>query len=81
MKHCQADLNAPNSKWQSFKLRAALLRIWFMKNIVLWIQIFCIVCIVCMLTGKLTQSTPILGPIIYPLFKPLIDQIQEIIVE
>ena len=75
----QIDLTTPNSKWQSFKLRMALLRIWFMKNIVLWIQIFAIVCVVCMLTGKLTEATPILGPIVYPLFKPLIDQIESII--
>lgn len=76
----QVDLTTPNSKWQSIKLRLALLRIWFMKNIILWIQIFCIVCIICMLTGKITSETPLLGAIIYPLFKPLIDEIQLVII-
>lgn len=72
---------AKSSPWSNFKLRLALFRIWFMKNILVWLQIFGIICIVCMLTGNLTESTPILGKIIYPIFKPLVDEIVYIINE
>lgn len=70
-----------NSFWFSFKLKAQLLRIWFVKNIVLWLQIFLIVCLVFMLTGNITAETPILGIIIYPFFKPLVDEIVNIVAE
>jgi len=61
------------------KLRLTLLRIWFVKNFTLWLQIFIIVCVVLMLTGNITADTPVLGWIIYPIFKPLIDDITEIV--
>lgn len=63
------------TSWSNIKLRAQLFRIWFMKNILVWLQIFLIVCVVLILTGNLTQNTPILGFLIYPIFKPLVDEI------
>lgn len=67
------------TSWSNFKLRAQLLRIWFMKNILVWIQIFLIICVVLILTGNITANTPILGLLVYPLFKPLIDEISEMV--
>lgn len=61
--------------WNNLKLRLSLLRIWFMKNIVLFIRIFCIVCIICMFTGVINESTPLFGKIIYPFFEPLVSEI------
>lgn len=63
------------SLWPGFKLRMQLFRIWFMKNILVWVQVICITCFICILTGNITASTPILGKIIYPFFKPLVDEI------
>lgn len=57
------------------KLRLQLFRIWFMKNILVWLQVFLIVCVICMLTGNITSSTPVLGRFIYPIFEPLITEI------
>lgn len=65
--------------WSSIKLRLTLFRIWFMKNILVFLQILGITCIILMLTGVITQETPILGPPLYLLFGPLIDEIVEII--
>lgn len=70
-------IQTKKSLWPSFKLRAQLFRIWFMKNILVWVQIFCIVCVVCILTGNLTSNTPVLGKVIYPFFSQLIDPIAE----
>lgn len=67
--------------WKSFKLKAQLFRIWFFKNILMFLQIIAIVCVICILTGSITESTPILGKIIYPIFQPLIDEIVSLINE
>lgn len=67
--------------WKSVKLRLSLLRIWFMKNILLFLRIACVVCLVCIFTGVITADTPILGSIIYPIFAPLADEINAIIME
>lgn len=70
-----------NSKWASFKLRLSLFRIWFVKNLLVWVEVFLIICAVCTFTGQITENTPILGSIIYPIFSPIIDQIREIVEE
>lgn len=63
------------------KLRLSLLRIWFMKNIVVIIQVVTITCILFMLTGVINSNTPILGATIYKIFSPLLDEINKIIAE
>ena len=68
-----------SNRWELIKLRLMLLRIWFVKNLVTFIKIGLIVILVLMLTGQVTSETPILGSIIYPLFQPLIDSINEVI--
>lgn len=67
--------------WKSFKLRMSLLRIWFMKNLMLFIRIAIVVCLICIFTGTITAETPILGDIVYPLFAPLADEINNVIAE
>lgn len=67
--------------WKTVQLRMSLLRIWFMKNIMLFIRIACVVCLVCIFTGVITAETPILGSIIYPIFAPLADEINTVIAE
>lgn len=67
--------------WKTLQLRTSLLRIWFMKNIMLFIRIACVVCLVCIFTGVITADTPILGTIIYPIFAPLADEINAVIAE
>lgn len=64
--------------WSTSKLRLTLLRIWFVKNILVFLQAALIVCIVLMLTGNITADTPILGTLIYPLFSELIDEIHQL---
>lgn len=66
---------------KTFKLRMSLIRIWFMKNILLFLKILCVVCLICIFTGGITAETPILGTIIYPIFAPLADEINAIIKE
>lgn len=70
-----------NRFWRIFKLRLSLLRIWFMKNILLFLRIACVVCLVCIFTGTITAETPLLGSIIYPIFAPLADEINAVIAE
>ena len=65
----------------NFKLKFALFKIWFLKNILVFIQMFLIITFVLMLTGNISASTPILGKILYPFFKPLIDEIDNVINE
>ena len=67
--------------WKTLQLRMSLLRIWFMKNILLFIRIACVICLVCIFTGVITAETPILGTIIYPIFAPLADEINAVIAE
>lgn len=69
------------SVWSNFKLRFSLFRIWFMKNILVWLQIALIVCLVCIITGNITSETPILGSIVYPFFEPLIEEITAVVVD
>ena len=50
-----------------------------MKNLLLWVRIILLVLLVCLLAGKITADTPILGKIIYPIFAPLVDEVNAII--
>ena len=61
------------------KLRLMLLRIWFMKNLMTFVKVLIAVVFVLMLFGQINEDTPVLGILIYPLLKPLIDSINEII--
>ena len=65
--------------WNNIRLKLTLFRIWFFKNSMSWVIIFCTVCVICLLAGKITASTPFLGKVIYPIFSPLIDEIVLII--
>lgn len=65
--------------WNNLKLRFSLFRIWFMKNIKVFIQVFCIVCLVCIFTGTIDANTPILGSTIYVLLEPLVSEINSTI--
>lgn len=67
--------------WKNLKLRLSLLRIWFMKNILLFLRVAVVVCLICIFTGVITADTPVLGTIIYPIFAPLADEINAIIAE
>ena len=73
------DRHSPSNRWELFKLRLMLLRIWFVKNLVTFIKIAVIILVVLMLTGQITAETPIFGTILYPLFQPLIDSIRDVI--
>jgi len=63
--------------WNTFKLRATLFRIWFMKNMIVFLQVFLVVCVVLTLSGVIKENTPILGVIIYPIFEGIIDEVNE----
>lgn len=67
--------------WNNFKLRMALLRVWFLKNLMLFVRIACIVCIICIFTGVINEDTPILGKTIYVIFSPLVSEINAVIKE
>lgn len=69
------------TKFRNFKLRMMLFRIWFVKNIFLWLQILGVVLLIATLTGAITESTPVLGTLVYPIFSPLIDTVSEMIRE
>jgi hypothetical protein len=49
------------SKFEAFKLRMALLKIWFVKNLVVFFELIFIVSMILVLTGQLPESTPIVG--------------------
>jgi hypothetical protein len=50
-------------KIKNFKLKASLLRIWFIKNLTVFMQVGVLVSIVLVLTGSVDSNTPILGAI------------------
>lgn len=49
---------------KNFKLRLSLFRIWFVKNIVVFLQIIAITLFILVFTGVLPESTPIFGSLI-----------------
>jgi hypothetical protein len=51
------------TKFEAFKLRMALLRIWFMKNLVVFFELGFFVIVVLIITGQVNETTPILGQI------------------
>ena len=59
--------------WQNFKLKSMLFKIWFLKNLWLFVQIALLTLVVLIFTGVVTPDTPILGKI--PLIKDLINEI------
>jgi len=58
-------------------LKLTLFRIWFVKNIMLFIMAFLLISLILMFTGCIHEDTFILGKLIYPLFSPLIDSINK----
>lgn len=62
--------------WKNFWLRARLFKIWFLKNILLFLQIALMVCLICTFLGCISAETPILGKTVYPMFKPLVDEVR-----
>ena len=48
----------------SFKLRISLLKIWFLKNIVLFLEIVAVVLFILTFTGVLSPNFPIFGQIV-----------------
>lgn len=61
--------------WETFKLRMSLLRIWLVKNSMLFLKITLMAIFVLMLTGNVHEGTPLLGSTIYPIFKSVLDEI------
>ena len=51
------------TKFQAFKLRMALLRIWFMKNLSVFFELAFFIIVILILTGQITETTPVLGEI------------------
>jgi hypothetical protein len=49
------------TKYDAFKLRVSLLRIWFMKNLVVFFELVFFAGLILILTGQIDQNTPILG--------------------
>jgi hypothetical protein len=49
------------TKYEAFKLRVSLLRIWFMKNLVVFFELAFFAGLILILTGQIDQNTPILG--------------------
>jgi hypothetical protein len=49
------------TKYEAFKLRLSLLRIWFMKNLVVFFELMFFVGLILILTGQIDENTPILG--------------------
>jgi len=58
---------------KSFTLKSSLLRIWFMKNISLFLKLGMYVMIVLVLTGQVDANTPILGGIFGDLSRSIRD--------
>lgn len=48
-------------KFEAFKLRLALLRVWFMKNLVVFFELLFFVGLILILTGQIDENTPVLG--------------------
>ena len=65
--------------WRNFKLRLSLFRIWFVKNILVFLQTLLIVVLICMFTGAIRPDTPLIGPALNTIFGGLIEEIREVI--
>jgi hypothetical protein len=61
--------------FKSLALKTALLRIWFMKNLTLFLKLGMYIVIILILTGRIDASTPVLGGI----FGDLSQNIRDII--
>lgn len=71
-------IQSGNSVWTSIHLRLTLFRIWFMKNLLLWVEIAAIIIVICMLTGHITETSPPgLGPLCYKIFGELLENIRQ----
>ena len=68
--------------WANIRLRLSLLRIWFIKNIVLFLEVGLLICFICTFTGAITSETPVLGKIIVAIgFDSVAKEINDIIKE
>lgn len=61
--------------FSNLDLKFSLLRIWFMKNIVLFLKTFLLVSLILIFTGVVKKDTFLIGWIAYPIFGPFIDAI------
>lgn len=81
MKAKKVKAKKKGNGWRNFKIRFSLFRIWFMKNLLVFLNIFLVVLLVLILTGVVNKDTPLLGSTVYVLFAPLADEINRIIAE
>jgi hypothetical protein len=49
------------------RLRVTLLRIWFVKNLIVFLRVFLFVSVILVIMGKITPETPVLGILFGPL--------------
>lgn len=63
------------TRWENVKLKASLFRIWFMKNILVFLQVIGLIILILLLTGVLPTGLPIIGVI----FDELVFEIRNII--
>lgn len=49
------------TKFQAFKLRMSLLRIWALKNIAIFLEVLIFILVILILTGVVSGETPVLG--------------------
>jgi len=49
------------TKFQAFKLRMSLLKIWALKNVSVFLEVAIFIIVILVLTGQVTSDTPILG--------------------
>jgi hypothetical protein len=46
-------------RWETFKLRVALLKIWAVKNATVFLELFAYILIILVMTGQIKENTPI----------------------
>jgi hypothetical protein len=51
------------NKFESFKLRMALLRVWGLKNLGVFLNLFFVIGIILVFTGQINENTPVVGPL------------------
>jgi len=61
MKNLRLKGGTTMNKLTAFKLRMSLLKIWFIKNLIVFIKLSILISVVLILTGQVDQNTPVLG--------------------
>ncbi len=49
------------NKFESFKLRSSLLRVWGLKNLGVFLNLFFVIGIILVFTGQINETTPVVG--------------------